>query len=437
MTTVKNTLGLVFFPAFDWAISDTHPEREERLLYTQDQIFEEGIQDIEGITFFNPLIASEQDIARVHFAVPDVASRVTPSHLVAAGGAIRAYRAVMEKEVDKAFALVRPPGHHAHRVVYGDKGFCIVNVGAVALEHIRQHYGDLRVAIVDTDVHHGDGTQDIYWNDKDTLLISFHQDGRTLYPGTGRIEEFGGPAAYGYNINIPLPPETGEEGFLHILDNLVLPILDDFKPDLIINSAGQDNHYSDPLANMNFTAQGYAILNERLNPDLAVLEGGYSIESALPYINMGIILAMAGLDYSQVLEPDYDPEQLKQDPSITAHIKQLSKDIYALWQNKEALAKEHFQGKTEVKREQQIYYDTAGVMEHQVQTFNLCANCASFNTIDSHNDTGTHILAITIPRKACQSCIDKAYATYNASSQDTYTHIYLQDRVNDKYLTRE
>src|SRR5699024_8210829 len=141
MLKAKNTLGLVFFPAFDWAISDTHPEREERLLYTQDQIFEEGIQDIEGIKFFNPVIASEQDIARVHFAVPDIASRVTPSHLVAAGGAIRAYQAVMNKEVDKAFALVRPPGHHAHRVVYGDKGFCIVNVGAVALEHIRHHYG--------------------------------------------------------------------------------------------------------------------------------------------------------------------------------------------------------------------------------------------------------------------------------------------------------
>lgn len=436
MLKAKNKLGLVFFPAFDWAISPSHPEREERLLYTQDQLFEEGIQDIAGIEFFNPIIASEKDIARVHFAVPDMASRLTPSHLVAAGGAIRAYRAVMDKEVDKAFALVRPPGHHAHRVVYGDKGFCIANVGAVALEHIRQEYGDLRVAIVDTDVHHGDGTQDIYWNDKDTLVISFHQDGRTLYPGTGHTDELGGPSAYGYNINIPLPPGTGEEGFLHVLDHVVMPILDDFKPDLIINSAGQDNHYSDPLANMNFTAQGYAILNERLNPDVAVLEGGYSIESALPYINMGIILAMAGLDYSHVLEPDYDAACLKQDPAITAHIEKISKDIYAVWKNKDALAEDKFKGKTEVTRQQQVYYDTAGVMEQQMQTFTRCADCAGVNSIDSHNDQGTHILAITIPRKACQSCIDTGYATYNDTSKDTYTHIYLQDRVNDDYLTR-
>ncbi len=114
----------------------------------------------------------------------------------------------------------------------------------------------MRVAIVDTDCHHGDGTQDIYWNDKDTLFISFHQDGRTLYPGTGFVDEFGGPSAYGYNINIPLPPGTGDEGFLYVLDNVIMPILDEYKPDIIINSAGQDNHYTDPITNMNFTAGG-------------------------------------------------------------------------------------------------------------------------------------------------------------------------------------
>ena len=436
MPKAKNKLGIVFFPAFDWAISATHSEREERLLYTQDQIFEEGIEDIEGIEFYNPMIATAKDIQRVHFAVPDVESRLTPSHLIAAGGAIRAYKAVMEKEVDKAFALVRPPGHHAHRVVYGDRGFCIINVGAVALERIRQDYGDLKVAIIDTDAHHGDGTQDIYWNDKDTLYISFHQDGRTIYPGTGSVEEFGGPSAYGYNINIPLPPGTGEEGFLHVLDNVVMPILDDFKPDIIINSAGQDNHYSDPLTNMNFTAQGYAILNDRLNPDMAVLEGGYSIEGALPYINVGIILAMAGLDYSHVFEPDYDAEALKQDPVITSHIEKLTEVIYKLWQYKDELAEEKFRDKTEVSRELEIYYDTAGIMEYQVQTFTICNECHGVNTIDSHNDENAHIFAITIPRKACQSCIHKAYTMYDNLTENTYTNVYLQDRFNDEYLSK-
>ena len=96
------------------------------------------------------------------------------------------------------------------------------------------------------------------------------------------------------------------EGFLHVIRNVVMPILDEFKPDLVINSAGQDNHYSDPITNMKFSAQGYAELTELLNPDIAVLEGGYSIEGALPYVNVGIILAMAGLDYSHVREPDYN-----------------------------------------------------------------------------------------------------------------------------------
>ncbi len=278
----------------------------------------------------------------------------------------------MDKEVDKAFALVRPPGHHAQRVVYGDRGFCVVNVEGVMLERIRKEYGPLRVAIVDTDCHHGDGTQDIYWNDKETLFISFHQDGRTLYPGTGFLDEFGGPAAYGYNINIPLPPGTGEEGFLYVLDNVVMPILEEYKPDIIINSAGQDNHYTDPITNMNFTAQGYAKLNDRLNPDIAVLEGGYSIEGALPYVNLGIILAMAGIDYSHVHEPDYDRDRLKQPKDITEYIKQISEIVYSRWKDKEDLRIKEFKGYDQVERTRQIYYDTDRILENQSQNFKIC-----------------------------------------------------------------
>lgn len=436
MLKAKNKLGLVFFPAFDWAISPTHPEREERLLYTQDQIFEEGIEDVEGIEFYNPLVAEERDIQRVHFCVPDVKSRVTESHLISAGGVIKSLQLVMEKEVDKAFALTRPPGHHANRVVYGDRGFCIINMEAVALERGRQEYGDLRVAIIDTDCHHGDGTQDIYWNDKDTLFISFHQDGRTLYPGTGFIDEFGGPGGYGYNINIPLPPGTGEEGILYVLDNVVMPILDEYKPDLIINSAGQDNHYSDPLTNMNFTAQGYAELNRRLNPDLAVLEGGYSIEGALPYVNLGIILAMAGMDYSKVQEPDYNRKKLRQSRDITEYIKSLSHEVYSRWKKREELYIRNIKGKDYVEERKRIYYDTDGIMERQIRYFKVCDSCAGLATIDSISDTGYQIFAITIPRKACKSCIDEAYSLYKNTSSSKYSHVYLQDRVNDEFLAK-
>lgn len=431
----KNKLGIVFFPAFDWSISPTHPEREERLLYTKDQILEEGIDDLDNIHFYNPEIAEVEDLQRVHFFVPDEKNIITDSHLIAAGGAINGLQKVMEGEVDKSFAIIRPPGHHAHRVVYGDRGFCVVNNEAVMLEKIRSQYGNLKAAIIDTDCHHGDGTQDIYWNDPNTLFISFHQDGRTLYPGTGDIDEFGGPGAYGYNINIPLPPNTGDEGFLYIMENIVMPILDEYKPDLIINSAGQDNHYSDPLTNMQFTAQGYAKLNHMLDPDMAVLEGGYSIEGALPYMNLGIILAMAGLDYSGVKEPDYKPENLIQEKRITEYIEKSADVIYKKWKNKEEDFYSLYKGYEKVEMKKRIYYDTAGIMENQSKHFEICKKCSGLDYIESKSDTGYNILAITIARDACSSCIDKGYNLFQNPNKN-YTNIYLQDRVNDLYKSK-
>ena len=201
-TKAVNSLGVVFFPAFDWAISPTHPEREERLLYTRDQLKEEGIFDIEGITEYRPEFCSYADIERVHFCLPSIQAVTTDSHLASAGGAITAARLVLENREQKAFALVRPPGHHSMRVAHGHRGFCNINNEAVMIAWIRDHYEHpdgrpLRIAIVDTDVHHADGSQDIFWNDPDTLFISFHQDGRTLYPGTGFLSENGGPPALG------------------------------------------------------------------------------------------------------------------------------------------------------------------------------------------------------------------------------------------------
>ncbi|MEW6423915.1 MAG: histone deacetylase, partial [Bacillota bacterium] len=221
--------GIVFFPAFDWAISPTHPEREERLLYTRDQIFEEGVLDLPQILEYPPRLATLHDISRVHFCVPRVQSRITEAHLIAAGATMLLGDRIIVGEIKNGFALVRPPGHHAMRVVHGNRGFCNINNEAILVEYLRRRYGIKKVAIVDSDVHHGDGTQDIFYHDPDVLFISFHQDGRTIYPGSGFPNELGGPRAFARTLNIPLPPGMTDETFHYVVDNLVLPVLKDFQ----------------------------------------------------------------------------------------------------------------------------------------------------------------------------------------------------------------
>ncbi len=437
MLKAKNKTGLVFFPAFDWAISPTHPEREERLLYTQDQVFEEGILDIDGIVEYKPDLVTMKDVQRVHFCVPDPWSVMTESHFISAGGAKTIGMAVMEGKVDRGFALVRPPGHHANRVVHGARGFCNVNIEAIMIEYLRRAYGIDRVAIVDTDCHHGDGTQDIYWHDPDTLFISIHQDGRTLYPGSGFVSEIGGPNALGTTVNIPLPPQTSDEGFLYVVEEIVLPILDDFKPQLIVNSAGQDNHYSDPITNMNFSARGYAELTRLLKADIAVLEGGYSIEGALPYVNTGIILAMAGIDYSYLKEPDFDPVIYYQGPAITRYIEQSAMRLLKNWRERESLTADMQTRREARHRSRRIFYDTDSIYEVQSEIIQICDDCAGALRIESSSDKKGAVLAIHLPRKACNACKEKAFEWYDTGDMTRFKQVFLQNRPEDTYLEKK
>lgn len=402
-------LGVVFFPAFDWAITPTHPEREERLLYTQDQLREEGLFDIPGITEYRPMLAEAEDIERVHFCLPDLQHVCTASHFASAGGAIRAGRLVMEGKEDRSFALVRPPGHHAKRVTHGNRGFCNVNMEAVMIEHLREHFprpdgAPLRVAIVDTDCHHGDGTQDIYWNDPDTLFISLHQDGRTLYPGTGFLHESGGPAGLGRTINIPLPPETGDEGYLYAVEHAVLPMLSHFKPDLIINSAGQDNHFTDPLANMKLSARGYAALNRRINPHIAVLEGGYSIRGALPYVNLGICLALAGLSADDIQEPEWTPSAVRQRQAVSDYIRRLCDEVLQVYFSPPAQPSEGECRQGFWTRKKHIFYDTDMLQEEQEEAIRLCPDCSGLVRIETRSSRVARSLCLHIPRGACPAC---------------------------------
>jgi hypothetical protein len=290
-------------------------------------------------------------------------------------------------------------------------------------------------------VHHGDGTQDIFWHDPDVLFISFHQDGRTLYPGTGYTYELGGPRAYARTINIPLQPGTTDESLLYVVDNLILPILKDFKPEFIVNSAGQDNHYSDPLGGMRITANGYARLTEKLRPDLAVLEGGYAIETALPYVNMGIILALAGLDYSNVREPDYWPGRFKESAERTMHVERLVDELLQRWEMRDKTSPDSKKiTGNYYTRGKHIFYDTDYIEENQVEKLKICNNCPGYLLIDSeanhgHSRSGK-VLCISVPFTACGACRSEAAGIYEQTKKSAqYKYIYLQDKTADIFFS--
>ena len=433
-------VGLVFFPAFDWAISPDHPERQERLLYNRDQIQEEGLFDHPAIREYRPRLARDEEILRTHIVLPSLQDRITESHRIAAGGTIVAADLVVDGLAKRAFALLRPPGHHANRVVHGSRGFCVLNNEAIMVDHLRSRLGaGLKIAVVDTDAHHADGTQDVFHNDPGVLLISLHQDGRTLYPGTGFTSERGGPGAYGQTVNLPLPPGTGDEGMLMVMERVVLPILKQWKPDYVINAAGQDNHFSDPITNMSFSAQGYAQLTELVAPDLVVLEGGYSIESALPYINVGLLLALAGLDYSKVQEPQDYRGRDKQSKAITSQVSRVCDEVGNLWETRsEADLEEIFGSSGFFQRQRQIYYDTDNIYESQQEYIRLCPDCPGWRMIYTSSTKAREPVAIVLtPWGCCPRCQTEARQQYEDVSEDsTFAQAIWQDPATSLYLSQ-
>lgn len=431
MPETGNSLGLVFFPAFDWAISPTHPEREERLLYTQDQLREEGLFDIPGISEHRPVLAHMDDVSRVHFCPPGFDRVVETPHLASAGSAIAAGKLVLEEKTQKAFALTRPPGHHAMRVAQGGRGFCAVNIEAIMLERLRKEHGVRRVAIVDTDCHHGDGTQDIYWHDPHTLFISIHQDGRTLYPGSGFPHEHGGPKARGATINIPLPPGTGDEGFLYAVQHIVNPILQRWQPELVINSAGQDNHFTDPITDMRLSARGYARMVEALNPDIAVLEGGYAIQGALPYVNLAVILALAGMDYDNVVEPLWTENLARTEPKVMDYIRRLGDATLELFENPESLDHGYKKAGCYWARERSVYYDTDGIHETQREELFDCPSCSGLLRIKTRVGDDKS-LCLHVPGDACPACMIAARKDFEEACTQGKAVEYI-DRVADSY----
>ncbi len=240
------------------------------------------------------------------------AARVGPQSwdpiLLAAGAAVIGLEWVLRVAGNRAFALVRPPGHHAS----ADQamGFCILNNAAIAARVAQRHHGLRRVAIIDWDVHHGNGTETIFLEDPDVLFCSLHQDG--LYPADrGAVSEIGRGAGEGATLNVPVPPGTGDAGYELAIESAVVPALRTFGPELVIVSAGQDPSAADPLGRMSVTAEGFRRIAERVGAladelcdgrMLVLQEGGYSPDH-LPFCNLAIAEALAGLGPTFATDP--------------------------------------------------------------------------------------------------------------------------------------
>ena len=197
--------------------------------------------------------------------------------LRAAGGAIAAVEQVARDPGSAAFSLGRPPGHHAEAA--RAMGFCVINSAAVAAAHARDQLGCDRVAVVDWDAHHGNGTQAIFYDDPAVLYVSLHQ--YPFYPGTGAAGERGAGEGIGATVNVPLPAGTGRQQFLDAFRTVALPAVTAFQPDILIVSAGFDAHHDDPLCSLGLDASGFAematALREPCGGPALVLEGGYSL----------------------------------------------------------------------------------------------------------------------------------------------------------------
>ncbi|MGO4704634.1 histone deacetylase family protein [Microvirga sp. 2MCAF38] len=291
------TLYLSHPAALDHQTPLGHPERADRIRAIEAALEQERfaalvreaapMAELENITLVHPehyVLTIRDTCPREGLVRIDEDTVMSPgtyeAALRGAGGAVRAVDEVMTGQVTNAFVAMRPPGHHAERT--RAMGFCFFNNAAIAARHAQHHHGAKRVAILDWDVHHGNGTQDIFWSDASVLYCSTHE--APLYPGTGAADEEG---QYGNIVNAPLHSGDGSQAFRDALEDKILPRIDAFKPDLIVISAGFDAHWRDPLASLQLTEADFAWATRKLmelaaihcgDRIVSVLEGGYDLE---------------------------------------------------------------------------------------------------------------------------------------------------------------
>ncbi len=336
--------GVVYHEDYLKHETGEHPERKERLIATMELLKETGA--LTKLTCIAPKKATPEQIEYVHDAsyVEEVRMRCQSGRgmldsdtilsqdsyevaLLASGGVIGAVDAVMN-DLKSVFALIRPPGHHAE--ASQGMGFCIFNNVAIAARHAQKQHKLKRILIVDWDVHHGNGTQHIFYDDASVLYFSIHQS--PLYPGTGKTDEIGTGDGKGFTVNVPLPGGIGDAGYTYVFNEILIPIALEFHPELILISAGQDAHFADPIGGMNVTAKGFghlaSIVKSIANSTcegriVAALEGGYDL-TALPYSVLSILNSFGDLGMD-IKEPMTAPPALKDE--VSSQVREKVKEV--------------------------------------------------------------------------------------------------------------
>ena len=349
-------MGITYHEKFSqYDLGPGHPFRGDRFVNVLRLFEDQRLLRLPNVTVLSPEPVAKQHLLKVHdeeyvnriFRLAetsrpyDIETPVSPQILEAAlliiGGAVEAGKAIYEGRVGRAVAL--GCGYHHAGKNYGG-GFCLFNDIAVLVEYLRETYGLKRVLILDYDVHFGNGTSDIYYEDPEVLFISFHQDPRTIYPGTGFVEHIGKGEGEGYNVNLPLPPRTGDETYLHALREIFIPLSEEFKPELIVANGGSDSHFADMLGSLGLTVNGFFNLSRTIvgvaekvcGGRLVLMPGSGYNPTVLPPCWYALTAGVVGLETISVCDPvtpPVEPNWVR--PTVENTLKELKRLLKKYW----------------------------------------------------------------------------------------------------------
>lgn len=349
-------VGIAFHEKYaQYDFGSGHPFRGDRFGNAMKLFQQQGLLDLPNVSVLKPEIAESEDLLRVHnksyidlifdFAEKgrpyDLDTPVSPSILEAAlfimGGALKIGQCLFGGEIERGVSLGGGL-HHAGENFGG--GFCLFNDVAILARYLQEEHHVSRVLILDYDVHAGNGTSDIFYSDPSVLFISVHQDPKTLFPGTGFIRQIGKGDGEGFNVNLPLPPGTGNQTYFLALREIFVPLAREFKPDIILANGGSDPHFADILGSLGLTVDGFFnlsklivnIAEETCGGKLVLLVGSGYNPAVLPSCWYALAAGVAGVEKIEVTDPS---EPLVEPPwcreRVEATVKELRQNLREHW----------------------------------------------------------------------------------------------------------